>query len=335
MQPELQNIHMKEDATIWEDLGIGTFLRKVRARKWLILVVPITWLIFSNIGFAFSGKAYSGELLVVPASLTGSASKGSALSGVLGGFGLDAGNLSDGSDQNFSIYLESWTSSWFAEQLLSDPDMTHRIFAGSWEASRNDWRRPSGIGSVVKPLIKQAFGGTPTLWSPPNVEDMLAFLRGHILLQRVRSQVITKISIELGDRKLGEDILRFGHKSINAHLAGLFRGRADENVSYILSQLGKVSVADYRQALTDTLAQVERQRMLAFSNPEFAAQSLALYVSANPTKPQASRIVLASLMIAVLFYLVLVMLGDVLRLPATWEDFRRPFGRRRTDIDGI
>jgi hypothetical protein len=317
-QLDKQNMTLTDRGTIWDDLGVRPFYRRAMRRKWLLFALPIAWLIFSNIGFALSGKAYSGELLVVPASLTGTSGPSSGLGDVLGGFGLDMGGLSSSSpDQNFTIYLESWTSSWFAEQILQNPMMMRRVFAGLWDSSARQWKQPQGIGSVIKPAIKSIFGGTPAKWSPPTVDDVQAFLKGHVTAEKVRGRVTTIVTIEVADRDLARDLLQFGHNSINAHLAALFRKRADENIAYILHELNEVSITDYRNALTDTLKQVERQRMLAFSNPEFAAQALTLTVSTNPTKPQTSKILIAALLVAILLYGALVIVADWLRLPSS------------------
>lgn len=317
------NINMENTGNIWSDIGVRELFAKMLARKWLMVLIPIIWLLFTNIGFYFSGTAYSGELLVVPASLSGESTRG-AVGGALSSFGLDiAGVGGAGTDQNFSIYLESWTSSWLAEQILANKPLTHKLFAGMWSESEKQWIRPSGLGSVIKPAVKKMLGGTPSVWGPPATEDVVSFLASHITEVKTRGQVTTKIAIELRDPVLAEELLKFGHASINAHLAELFRTRADQNVSYILSQLNKVSIAEYREALLNTLAQVERTRMLAFSNPEFAATSLSLYVTSNPVKPQASKIIGIAAFATIFFYLLLVFLADLFSLPTDIRLFLR------------
>lgn len=306
---EKQTITIADDKTIWDDLGIIAMARKMRQRKVLVLVIPLTWLIFSNAIFLLSGVAYSGELLVVPSSLGTESTIGSGLSSTLSSFGLDVGS-GVGADPNFTLYLETWRSSWFAQQMLANQSLTHQIFAGEWSERDKRWLPPSGIGSVVKPLVKEMFGGKPARWTPPTTEDMVSFLQSHVHETQVRGQISTKVTLELKDPVLVKSILQFGHTSINAHLAEIFRKRADQNASYITDQLNRVSVAEYRQALLSTLTQVERTRMLAFSNPEFAASELSLYVTSNPVKPQSAKVVLISLLAAIAFYFLLVLISD-------------------------
>lgn len=306
---ENDNLDFGRNTSMLDDLGVTHLYRTARRRRWLLVLIPILWLAIANLVFVVSRDVYSGQLQVVPGDLSNVPNRTGGLSDMLG---LGGGLLSSGSLTGgmFAVYVESWTAPWFAEEILSDKELTKRIFRDEWSDDAQGWREPRAWLHGLRDRIEEFFGARTTSWLPPDAEAMLRYLREHIEIEKKRGEVMTSITVETRDRDLARDILRFGHKHIGEHLATIFQGRADANIKYLLQEMAKISVADYRNALTDELERQEKQKMLAFSNPEFAAQSLGMYVTTNPVKPRIVSVILISLFGAVVFYLVLVIVAD-------------------------
>jgi len=306
MQDSLENdIDFARNRSMLDDLGVTHLYRNARERRWLLLLIPVLWLAIANIVFVVSRDVYSGQLQVVPGDLSNIPNRTGGLSDVLGlGGGLLAsGSLTGGM---FAVYVESWTAPWFAEEVLNDKELTKRIFRDEWSDDAQGWKEPQVWLHAVRNRIEELFGARTTPWLPPDAEAMLRYLRDHIEIEKKRGEVMTSITVETRDRELARDILQYGHKHIGEHLATIFQGRADANIKYLLQEMAKISVADYRHALTDELERQEKQKMLAFSNPEFAAQSLGMYVTTKPVKPRNVSVILISLFGSIVLYLVLV-----------------------------
>lgn len=297
--PVAQSLDISEPGSFLDDLGLAPFLETVKVRKLLLIIVPVLWLLISNVWFLVAKTLYQGELQVMPAT-AGIESSGSGLGGLLNSSGL--GGLlggGGGNDSMFSIYTESWTSPWFAQALLQNQDLTHRIFSDSWMPGEKQWKPTSGgAGTVVKSMFGARFQHPRT----PDAETMLSFLATKIKIQHTRGEVMTLITLELNDRALIRDILAYGHQRITNHIREIYQKRAEGSIGNILNELQHVTVSEYRSALVNELAGQEKVRMMAYANDQFAAQSLGIYITTTPTWPKTSSIVSMSLLFSIAIY---------------------------------
>lgn len=294
-----QNLEVLEYTSIWDDLGITFFLKSAVARKRLLWLVPIFWIAISNFWFLLSQDEYQGELQVIPASTGMTSARSAGLGSLLGGSGL--GGLFGGStnDSMFSVYTESWTAPWFAQDLLENQDLSRRIFSGQWSAETKTWRTSSGgPGSWVRFM----FGARYHPRSTPNTDQMLAFLNQNIKIQHNRTDVMTFVTFENRDPGLVRDLLTYGHKRITDHMRQIYQQRAQDSVTYLLNELQHVSVTEYRNSLIDELAQQEKIRMMAYANQQFVAQSFGVYVTDSPVWPRLGLILMGSLVLSFIAY---------------------------------
>jgi hypothetical protein len=308
---EDEGLDISNDATIWTDLGIVGLFRKIQNRKWMLVLIPLLWLVFSNVAFRVLSDVYSGELQVVPGNLGETTMRAGGLADLISSTGVGAllpgGTSTDGM---FGVYVESWTAPWFADDLLANKELTQKIFAREWSAETGQWVEPEGLLTTLLRRLKAILGAKLRPWTPPDAERMLAYLREHIKTQRNRGDIMTSITVEAKDPVLARELLQYGHKHIGEHLAKIFQERADANIAYLTKKLAEVSVADYRRALANDLEQQEKMKMMAFANPEFAAQSLGIFSTTNPIRPNVTAISLVTLFLSIVVYCGLVLLTD-------------------------
>jgi hypothetical protein len=274
------------------------------------LVIPVLWIVISNVWMLVSRDQYQGELQVVPASIgmsgmSSAASRTGGIGGLLGGAGL--GSLLSGADGDsmFSMYTESWTMPWFADELRKNQDLTRRIFSKQWSEENKSWKpRAFGIGA----LVRLVFGVTDHEPVEPNTDKMLGFLKRNVKIEHVRTEVVSMITIEGDNRDTIRDFLTFGNQKIMEHVRQIYQKRARDNIASILTELQKVSVSDYRLALINELAEQEKIRMMADTNGQLAAQSFGVYVTDAPIWPQGALIVAGSLALSFFGYIVIVLM---------------------------
>lgn len=304
--PPSQVLDMTEYSSIWDDLGVTAFLNDVKARKKLLWLIPIFWIAISNVWFFVSEDKYQGELQVIPAS-TGMTTSGGGLGNVLSSSGLSGllGGGNGGNDAMFNVYIESWTAPWFAQELLNNRGLSRRIFYRKWSAETNDWKvRHAGIGT----WIKGAFGARYHARSgAPDVEEMIDYLTQNLKIQHNRQEVMTFVTLQDRDPQLVRDILTYGHQQITNHLRQVYQQRAKENVAYLLNELQRVTVAEYRASLTAELAQQEKIGMMAYANQQFVSQSFGVYVADAPVFPRLGLILMGSFLLSVFGYGVCVL----------------------------
>lgn len=296
-------------STIWDDIGISYLARIVLKYRKLLWLVPILWLVFSNLGFIVSGRTYSAELQVVPATLNGEIGHSNAL-GALGsmGFGSLLGQLAN--DDLFSVYLESWTAPWFAEALASNELLMKRIFPDQWSNRVQDWRDPQSPKAALKSIIYPLFGGQVKNWTPPGAEDVLKYLQKNIAIQHNSRNVLVHITLRGRDRVLASDILQYGHTLINRRTAEILYARAVKSSEYLTQKLSQAMTADIRQSLINELTTQERTQMLAFADTEFAAQSFGVFTKPSPIAPKGAVIIGLALFVSGLAVLGLMLLVD-------------------------
>lgn len=305
---------------IFEDLRLAAFYRKVRRRLWLVLFLFISWVVVANLLFVTTPKVYSGVLEVTPASLgVGSSSGGGTLGGLIGSSFLGGALGGTSTDPIFKLYTESWTSSWLAKTIASNPAMLKEIFAEQWSEEKHGWKRPSGFLHAIAGLIKAVLGMRSS-WSPPGTDAVHEYLSSHITVKSNRQSEITSIVAEDTDPKLAAAILQLGHRTISDHLREVFKTRAQQNSDYLVGRLQSVQVADYREALVNQLQQEQKFLMVAFSKSEFAAQPLGLHVTDHPVSPRPVEVLLKAFLIAAALYVALVFVADRLNWPTTLRE---------------
>lgn len=296
-----------DTATVWDDLGVTYVARVIRKRRWLMVMIPILWIVISNVTFLLTPRMYAAELQVVPAALNSSGSSSNLLSKLGGGLPSLLGDLSN--DGMFDIYIESWKAPWLAESLAEDQSLMRRIFPEQWSDKDEEWRQPLTLKGGIKRLVYGIFGAKAEPWHAPGGQELLDYLDKSITVQNNSSKfLMARIIAKSRDPSLPADLLAAGHKQINLKIASTLRDRAVENSQYLLKKMQQITIAELRSELAHELVLQERTQMLAFSNEEFAADSYGIHVPKNAVSPNPFKLLLSSLIISIVVYLAAVLL---------------------------
>lgn len=309
----IQPVEISEPAvpssTIWDDLGVTYLLRVVSRHRRLLWLFPILCLVFSNLGFMFSGRKYAAELQVVPAAMNNTLGHTNGL-GAFGSLGMSALFGQVQQDDLFRVYLESWTAPWFAESIASNTLLMKRIFPEQWSDRVQDWREPVSLTRPVKEFVYPLFGARVTRWTPPSADSVLKYLQKNLTVQRTSKNVMARVTLRARNRALASDLLQYGHTLINRRTAEVLYQRATKSAEYLTQKLAEPSIADVRSALITELTTQERTKMLAFADSEFAAQSFGVFARPNPVTPKTSMVVGMAFSFSALAVLALMLLAD-------------------------
>lgn len=263
------------------EVTLGDVLALLQRGWWVIATITLALVAVAILFLQVAERRYRSVLAVTPVS--GSASLPSGL----GNLASIAGIRAPGSDAEgrFDLFLEGLTTQETAERLVrANPELLPAMFPGEWDASTRQWRQPTG---VVPGLVRSVKGllGMNTGYEAPGQARVQRWLENTLTVSNERERRLTIISIETADVQFGRDLLAALHHVGDDLLRARSVERANDYVAYLTGKLSEVSVADYRQALVEALADQEKMRMMANSNLPFAAEPFG--PPSTPDKPSS------------------------------------------------
>jgi hypothetical protein len=162
----------------------------------------------------------------------------------------------------------------------------HRLFYLEWSEETHSWHPHETVVHFVVHNAAALAGVPVRSWSPPDATRVQEFIKKNISIDSDKKTRITTISMRSDDPRLASQLLFELHGAIDGYLRDRTMRRATQYIDYINRELQKVTVAEYRQALTDTASEQEKLRMAASSNLPFVAEPFgAPEVSAKPVFP--------------------------------------------------
>jgi hypothetical protein len=230
--------------------------------------------------------------------------------GALGSLaGVDLG--SDSATANFKVFLDSLQSPIAAEQLMRHPDLLVEMFPREWSTTERKWHEPS---SVLRPFVRpvEAFLGIPlTPWSPPSTYRVYNYLQSELrVAQDPKSGVVT-LQLENENPELSVKLLNVLVHDVDELMRKRVLVRTSGYIDYLQTKIQTVTVADYRQALLENLADQEKQRMIASGQVSYVAELLGSPVtSLTPTSPPALPILVLAVVLGAVAGVVLASLAD-------------------------
>ncbi|MFA7439930.1 MAG: Wzz/FepE/Etk N-terminal domain-containing protein [Sphingomonadaceae bacterium] len=288
-----------------DEIDLRELFRTIWAGRWIIMVVTAAFLGLASLYLHNATYRYTAELTLTPAQSGG----GAKLAG-LGGLASLAGiNIPQGQEElSFSLYAEGVHSRGLAEALAAHPDLMRVIFSNEWNEETGQWQQPRGFVSSTIAVIKNLLGAPTFAWSPPDGARLQEFLQREVeVAQDPKNPFLT---------------LRFNHKdpafavrflnTLNNELDNILRRKALErstgNIAYLSSQLERVTLAEHRAAIAESLSEQEKQRMAASSSAPYAADPFgSANASLRPTSPRPSLVLVASVLGGIIFGSLLVL----------------------------
>jgi len=293
------------------DIAMGDVFAAL-GRQWLVMAVVFgAILLIAILYLRAADRSYTSVLLLTPVA------SGGGTPSRLGGLASLAGIRVPGSDaqSQFDLFVEGLTTRESAERLVkSHPNLLPRMFPGEWDPASKSWREPQGTVVSIIAGVK-SLTGSERPYAPPDAARVQRWLLAEIGIERARDLQLTTIFIQTRDQELGRDILAALHSGVDEFLRRRAIERADDYIAYLNEKLFVVTVADYRQALVETLSEQEKTRMMASSDLPFAAEPFGPPTTSDkPTSPNPLVILMAAIGVGLALAIAIALLRERRRL---------------------
>jgi hypothetical protein len=224
---------------------------------------------------------------------------------------------------DFTRFLELLTSPAVAARLMAEPGLLAHLFPERWDGAAGRWQAPGGvIGSLRHGVL--ALAGRED-WIEPTPEILSNTLRRLVVVQSMGANPMRRILYRDPDRGFALRLLTDLTRAADSHLRAEAARRANAQISYIRTRLATTTIAEYRHALADLLADQERVAMMIEVDLPFAADPIeAPSAASQPDWPNPLVILPLALGAGIGLGLFLVFLR------AAWRD-EPPGGAARRD----
>lgn len=229
--------------------------------------------------------------------------------GKVGGIAQLAGiSMPQGSESTYKLYLEGVQSRDVAEVLSHDRQLMHAVFKDEWDPVGKRWREPHGFSHDTSIALRRFLGVPGPWWHQPDGARLHEVLLSEIYILQTPKGATTTLSIKSDDRAYGIMLLNRLHEASD----GLLRERAliriDDYLRYLTDKLKTVLLSENRIALSQTLGDQERARMLASSPRSFAAEVFqSPTASISPTSPRPLLFLVGAIAAGILVGLMIVL----------------------------
>jgi len=284
-------------------IDLAAAVARVRRRWDVVLAAVVVAAVLGVIYLHFASYQYSAEIDVVPTQRQDSALPG-ALSGLASLAGINVGSNNEAAP--FALYQEVLKSPAVAQQLARDPKIMTNVFRGQWDSQAKAWVRPTfSLGNSVKSLL-----GVPVYaWHPPGASELLDYINDNVAVDVQPLKALVTVTYNNSDPAFARYFLQSIHGAADNYLRQRTLLRSSKYVQYLNRKLEATNIAEYRQALTNSIMEQEKQLMVASADVSFAAEPVGpVTVSDRPTTPKPS----VTLLLAVLAGLVVGVILAVL-----------------------
>jgi hypothetical protein len=308
----LQNggsVHGLDQESEIPPLTLQRLVHIIVARWRVIVLIIAASFLFGIVYLHFAPLTYTVEMQVVATS----GEEMGAPSGLGGGASLlsQFSGKTSGQQNNFELYLAGLQSIETARVLAQNPAFMHRMFASEWSERDKAWLQPFSVAEAAVRLVKRALGIYVAPWQPPDAIRLSEFLQGNVAVSRSLVSPVVTVSTQTGDRQFGVDLIYALHAADDGILRRRTLERETGYVQYLNGLIEKATIVEYRAALSDTIMQQEKVRMVAASSAPYAADMFARPTPSRiPTGPKGVLILLESIVIGLFIALSEAVLYD-------------------------
>jgi uncharacterized protein involved in exopolysaccharide biosynthesis len=284
---------------------LGTAIAVLR-RGWLVIAVSVV--AFLAIGIAYLHMAvYRYE---VSLNVTQVAPQSRAGLGQVSGLASMVGVSIPGAGPDMSqLYVESLQSRLVADRVSQNLDIMRRLFPDSWSDADKGWRDPQSFSKQLSGTLRSLVGAPPNDWHAPDGDDLHTIVMTQVTVAKTRTSPFITITMDTPDPELGKQFLMALHTVTDQILRQRAAERSLANISYLRSELDKVTIAEYREAILRVLADEEKQQMMAGVNVPFAAEPFGGAIqSSRPVSPKPLFVLLVCLILGFASGVALVLL---------------------------
>ncbi len=244
------------------------FLLRVWLRwSWVLVILALLGVAKGVMDVKNLAPVYVAKMTVLPDS--GGGVGGGQVGGVLGNLGLQIGSNAPTTFDRMKVVMRSLQ---LAEVLQKKYGMMQIMFAGSWDADRQQWKRPTGDDFERQQRIS-AFFGQP-LWQEPSLESLARAVGGSVVFRKDKDTPFWEVSVSGGDRAAALRLLTIAYSEADELLRGQDRVESQQRRRYLESQLVGLTNVDVRQALVGLMSSEQRRAMMLESSLPYAARIL-------------------------------------------------------------
>jgi len=271
-----------------DEIDLLEYWRVIWKKKWLVVGVSFLAAVIAAGYSLILPNIYSASVVIAPVGAKNN--KGSSLGG-LGGLASMAGISLGGGGGDVKVNLAVLNSREFLWAFVKENKLKAVLFADAWDAQSKTWREEE-----------------PSQWAVyRKISHMVS------VSEEKKSGLIT-VAVAWTDP--GQAALWANDlvARLNAHLRREALARSKNTLGYLNEELGKVKVADMRQALFDLIAQEQKKAMLASTQKEYAFRVLDKAVTPDrKAKPKRSLIVILSVFLAGFLAVIYVFISEGIR----------------------
>jgi len=173
---------------------------------------------------------------------------------------------------DFTRFMELLTSPAVAARLIAEPGILPHLFPDRWDVATGRWHVPGGLTGWLRAAELALVGRDD--WVEPDAEIVSRQLRRAIVIQPLGTNPMRRILYRDVDRAFAVRLLTLLAGAADAHLRAEASRRAAAEIAYIRTRLNATTVAEYRKALADLLADQERVAMMIEVDLPFAADPI-------------------------------------------------------------
>jgi len=256
-----------------DEIDLLEYWRVIWNKRWLIIGVICTAAVLAAGYSLMLPNIYSASVMVTPVGEDNN--KGPSLGG-LGGLASMAGISLGGGGGDVKVNLAVLTSREFLWRFVKENKLKPVLFADAWDAGNKVWREED-----------------PSQWAVyRKISHMVS------VSEDKKSGLVT-VAVAWTDPDQAALWANGLVARLNAHLRRDAMARSKKTLGYLNAELGKVKVADMRQALFDLISQEQKKAMLASTQKEYAFRILDKAVAPDrKAKPKRSLIVILSAFVA-------------------------------------
>ncbi len=278
-----------------EVIGIRELLAVLWAQRWVVLFVVIGFMAAAVAYLNVANYRYTAELKITPAQSSGGGSAGGAgLASLASLAGVSLGKES--SVTPFQLYIEGVKSRAVAEAMARQPEIMKVVFQGEWAESERRFVNRPGAASQISRAVKNALGIPVYPWQAPDAARLQQYIQNNVnIIESPKSPVVT-LTFSHPDPQFAELFLASLNRNLDEQLRRKALIRTGRYISYLSEQLRRVTIAEHRLALTNSLSEQEKFRMMASSGLAYAADPFGEPTSSIiPTSPKpATTLVLSA-----------------------------------------
>jgi len=288
-------------AAATDEIDLAELARALWGGRWIIAGVTGAVLLAAVLYLNFATYKYTARLTLTPAQASGSTltSKLGGLSDLASIAGINMPQ--DSSALAFSLYVEGIHSRSLADAMARHRNLMQIIFHRDWNAAKSAWQEPTGFVRSTATAIKRMLGIPVYDWRPPDGARLQEFMAEEVGIEQDPKKPFVTISFDHEDPVFAARFISTLNSELDNFLRQKALARANGNIEYLSIQLGKVTIAEHREALAQALSEQEKQRMVASSSAPYAADPFGTATaSAHPTAPRPVLVLAASLMAGLL-----------------------------------